>query len=386
MTEQSDRVTVFEIFFDLVFVFAITRVISFMTHSLTFLTLTRGLILLLLLWWSWCAYAWLGNQVRADQGLIQVGMLVAMVALFVAGLVMPDAWGGRESLDAPLIVAITFAVVRVVYILSYLYAAGDDRRLRLQLLLETIPQSLALAAIIVGAVLGGTALTALWAGAFMIDFGCGRILSTLIRGYQLRSPAHFAERHGLVLIIALGESLISVGVGAGPSITKGIVLVAAGLGFAIAVCLYWLYFANVQEFASRALEKASGVRRAQIGRDAYTFAHFPMIAGILYMAVGIEEVVAHVARGGSTVSGGAPLDWPSLIALFGGAAFYLVGRMAFLLIATKSFSPAQLVVAVASLLVIPAARNLPAIAALGLVGALLICLVGYEQMRVSPES
>jgi len=384
MTEESDRVTVFEIFFDLVFVFAITRVISFMTHSLTFLTLTRGLILLLLLWWSWCAYAWLGNQVRADQGLIQVGMLVAMAALFVAGLVMPDAWGGRKSLDASLIVAITFAVVRVVYILSYLYAAGDDRRLRIQLLLETIPQSLALVAIIVGAVLGGTALTALWAGAFVIDFGSGRIISTFIKGYQLRSPPHFAERHGLVLIIALGESLISVGVGAGSSITKGIVLVAAGIGFAIAVCLYWLYFANVQEFASRALEKASEVRRAQIGRDAYTFAHFPMIAGILYMAVGIEEVVAHVARGGSTISG-APLNWAALIALFGGAALYLVGRMAFFLIAAKSSAPAQLVVAVTLLLVIPAARHLPALAALGLVCALLICLVGYEKVRVLPE-
>jgi low temperature requirement protein LtrA len=383
-TEESHRVTFFEIFFDLVFVFAITRVISFMTHSLTFLTLTQGLILLLLLWWSWTAYAWLGNQVRADQGLIQVGMLVAMAALFVAGLVMPDAWGGGESLDPPLIVAITFAVVRAIYILSYLYAAGDDRRLRMELLLETIPQSLALVAIIVGAVLGGTALTALWAGAFVIDFGSGRIISTLISGYQLRSPAHFAERHGLVLIIALGESLISVGVGAGPSITRGIVLVAAGIGFAIAVCLYWLYFANVREVASRALGEASEVRRAQIGRDAYTFAHFPMIAGILYMAVGIEEVVVHVARGGSTVSG-APLDWPALIALFGGAALYLVGRMAFLLIAARSFPPAQLVVAVTSLLVIPAARNLPALAALGLVGALLICLVGYEQLRVLPE-
>jgi low temperature requirement protein LtrA len=384
VTEESHRATSFEIFFDLVFVFAITRVISFMTHSLTFLTLAQGLILLLLLWWSWSAYAWLGNQTRVDQGLIQVGMLVVMAALFVAGLVMPDAWGGRKSLDAPPIVAITFAVVRVVYISSYLYAAGDDRRLRIQLLLETIPQSMALVAIIIGAVLGGTALTVLWAGAFVIDFGSGRISSTLIGGFHLRSPAHFAERHGLVLIIALGESLVSVGVGAGPSITSGIVLVAAGIGFVIAVGLYWLYFANVQEITSRALGEASEVRRAQIGRDAYTFAHFPMIAGILYMAVGIEEVVAHVARGGSTV-GGAPLDWPALIALFGGAALYLVGRMTFLLFATKSSSQAQLVVAVASLLVIPAARHLPALAALGLVGALLICLVGYEQLRVLPE-
>jgi len=367
----------------LVFVFAITRVISFLTDSLTFLTLIRGLILFLLLWWAWSAYAWLGNQARADQGPIQIGMLVAMAALFVAGLVMPDAWGGGESLDAPLIVAIAFAVVRVVYLLSYLYAAGDDRRLRSQLLLDAIPQSLALVAIIVGAVLGGTAQTALWAGAFVIDFGGGRVSSTFL-GFRLRSPAHFAERHGLVLIIALGESLISVGVGAGTSISSRIVPVAAGLGFAIAVCLYWLYFAKVQEAATRALRAASEVRRAQIGRDAYTFAHFSLIAGILYMAVGIEEVVAHVTQGGST-AGGAPLDWPALIALFGGAAVYLFGRTAFLRIATGSSPPAPPVIAVMALLLLPVARHLPALAALGLVASLLVGLVGYEQLTPSPE-
>jgi low temperature requirement protein LtrA len=380
-TEESHRVTSFEIFFDLVFVFAITRVISFMTRSITFLTLAQGLILLLLLWWAWSAYSWLGNQARADQGLIQAGMLVAMVALFIAGLVIPDAWGGGEGLDAPLIVAITYGVVGVVYLLLYLYAAADDRRLRVQLLISTVPQSLALIAIIFGAVLGSTAQTVLWAAAFVIGFGGGRV-SSGFSGYQLRSPGHFAERHGLVLIIALGESLISVGEGVGSSVSNGVVLAAAVLGFTIAVFLYWLYFAKTEEAARHALAEASEMRRAKIARDAYTLAHFPMVAGILYMAVGIEEVVAHVNRAGSAATG-APLDWPAVIALFGGTALYLIGRTAFLRLAAGPTPPAQLVVAVTALLLMPAAQNLPALAALGLLTVLLASLVGYEQLTMS---
>src|SRR3984893_1729092 len=132
-TAESHRVTSFEIFFDLVFVFAITRVVSFMARSLTALTLARGLILLLLLWWSWTAYVWLGNRVRTDRGLVRAGMLVVMAALFGAALVMPDAWTRHTgTVDAPLILAAAFIVVRLVYFGLHLAAAANDRRLRVQ--------------------------------------------------------------------------------------------------------------------------------------------------------------------------------------------------------------------------------------------------------------
>ena len=236
--------TPFEIFFDLVFVFAVTRAISFMTHSLTFLTLTQGLILLLLLWWSWSAYAWVGNQARADQGLIQLGMIVAMAALLIAGLVIPDAWGGDHS-DAPVILAVSLAVVRVVYTGLYLYAAAGDRRLRTQVLLGAIPQSAAWIAFIAGALIGGAAQTVLWAAAVAIDFG-GAWVTSSFSGYHLRSPAHFAERHSLVLIIALGESLVAVDEATRSSVKGWLVLAAGALGFAVAVCLYLLYFAQIR--------------------------------------------------------------------------------------------------------------------------------------------
>jgi low temperature requirement protein LtrA len=380
-TQESHRVTSFEIFFDLVFVFAIIRVVSFMTHSLTFLTLAQGLILLLLLWWSWSAYAWVGNQAKADQGLMEAGMVVAMAALFIAGLVMPDAFGGGP-IDAPLILALALAVVRVVYNGLYLYAAVGDRRLRAQLLLGTIPLSAAWIAFIVGALIGGTAQTLLWAAAIVIDYGGGRVTSSF-SGYQLRSPRHFSERHGLILIIALGESLISIGEGTGPSVTGWLVLAAGTLGVALAVCLYVLYFAQAKETAESALTRAPEARRIKIARDAYTFAHFPMIAGILYIAVGIQEVLIHITHGGSPTAG-EPLGWPAATALYAGAAMYLVGRAAFLRLSAGPFPAAQLPAAAVALILLPAARYLPALAALGLITALVAGQAGYEQLN--PQS
>jgi hypothetical protein len=258
MTAESHRVTSFEIFFDLVFVFAITRVGSFMARSLTAVTLARGLILLLLLWWSWTAYVWLGNRVRTDQGLVRSGMLVVMAALFIAALVMPDAWSRHTgTVDAPLIVAAAFIVVRLIYFGLHLTAAAEDSRLRTQLLADAIPQTFSLAPLIAGAVLaGGAWQTALWAAAFVIDFGGGWIASR-VGGWQVRSPGHFAERHRMVLIIVLGESLISVGTGAGDSVTRTMVLVAAALGFAAVVCLWRLYFEHLAAAAQDALEHAS---------------------------------------------------------------------------------------------------------------------------------
>ncbi len=370
--------TPFEIFFDLVFVFAVTRAISFITHSLTFLTLTQGLILLLLLWWSWSAYAWVGNQARADRGLIQLGMIVAMAALLIAGLVMPDAWGGGHS-DAPVILAVSLAVVRVVYTGLYLYAAAGDRRLRAQVLLGAIPQSAAWIAFIVGALIGGAAQTVLWAAAVAIDFG-GAWVTSRFSGYHLRSPAHFAERHGLVLIIALGESLVAVDEATRFSVEGWLVLAGGALGFAVAVCLYLLYFAQAADIAEEALARAPEARRSKIARDGYTFAHFPMIAGILYVAVGIEEVLVHITQGGSPTAG-ERLGWPAVTALYCGAALYLAGRAAFLRLTAGPVPAAQLLAAAVALMLLPAARYLPALAALGLITVVVAGLVGYEELN-----
>ncbi|MEY9835777.1 low temperature requirement protein A [Streptacidiphilus sp. EB103A] len=384
MTAESHRVTSFEIFFDLVFVFAITRVGSFMARSLSAATLARGLILLLLLWWSWTAYVWLGNRVRTDQGLVRSGMLVVMAALFIAALVMPDAWSRHTgTVDAPLILAAAFILVRLIYFGLHLTAAAEDSRLRAQLLADAIPQTFSLVPLIAGAVLAGAWQTALWALAFTIDFGGGWIASR-VGGWKVRSPGHFAERHRMVLIIVLGESLISAGTGAGDSVSRTMVLVAAALGFAAVVCLWRLYFEHLAAAAEDALEHASPVRRARIARDAYTMVHFLLIAGVLYLALGIREVLAAVTDS-SASSLGAPLNWPALTALYAGTAAYLLGHAAFTRLTVGRVPPAQPAAAAALLILLPATRHLSALTALAVVSATLIALTAFKGRAAARE-
>ncbi|WP_052441648.1 low temperature requirement protein A [Streptacidiphilus anmyonensis] len=384
MTGESHRVTSFEIFFDLVFVFAITRVGSFMARSLTATTLARGLILLLLLWWSWTAYVWLGNRVRTDQGLVRAGMLVVMAALFIAALVMPDAWSHHTgTVNAPLILAAAFILVRLVYFGLHLTAAAQDSRLRAQLLADAIPQTFSLAPLIAGAVLAGAWQTALWALAFTIDFGGGWIASR-VGGWNVRSPGHFAERHRMVLIIVLGESLISAGTGAGDSVSRTTVLVAAALGFVAVVCLWRLYFEHLAAAAEDALEHASPARRARMARDAYTMVHFLLIVGVLYLALGAREVLTAVT--GSVSNLGIPLDWPALTGLYAGTAVYLAGLAAFTRLTVQYVPRAQLAVGAGLLILLPVARHLSALSALTVVSVALIAVTAFERRVVAPKS
>jgi low temperature requirement protein LtrA len=371
LTEEAHQVTSFEVFFDLVFVFAMIRVTNFITTPLTWESLAEGSLLVLLLWSTWSAYSWVGNQTRADTGLVRAGVTVAMAAIFVAGLVMPEAWNDRAPLDPPVVLAVAFAIARVIYLALYLRATAGDRHVRSQLLLDTIPQSLALIAIIVGAVVGGPAQAAAWAAAFAVDFSGGR------GSFRLRSPGHFAERHTLVMIIALGETLIAVGEGAGITISHWLVIGAAVLGLALVVSLWWLY-AGSTAAAQRGLEQTDPSRRARMARDAYTLAHLPLIAGALYLAAGVEEVMSHLSAGHSTHAAAA-LGWLAAIALYGGVAMYLVGRVAFVRLTGGPVSVPLLVAAGVMVLLLPAAASLPAVAALGLLCVLVAVMAGYDR-------
>jgi low temperature requirement protein LtrA len=334
--------------------------------------MAEGVLLVLLLWSSWSAYAWVGNQARADTGLVRAGVTVAMAAMFVAGLVIPQAWDASAPIDPPVVLAVAFAATRVIYLILYLRATTGDRHVRSQLLLDTIPQSLALIAIIGGAVVGGATQAAAWAAAFAVDFSSG------VRGYRLRSPSHFAERHGLVMIIALGETLIAVGEGAGIAIAHWPVLAAAVLGLAVVVCLWWLY-SGCTAAGERALDRADPPGRARMARDAYTLAHLVMITGALYVAAGVEEVITHVTAGRSEHAAAA-LGWLAAIALYGGAALYLVGRVAFVRLTGGPVAGAPLVAAGLTVLLLPAAASLPAMASLGLPCVLAVAITGYDRL------
>src|SRR5215213_8586684 len=170
-TREDHAVTTLELFFDLVFVFAITQVTAFMADDIGPRGLLRGLVLLALLWWAWCSYAWLGNQARADAGILRAAMLVAMAALFLVALAIPEAWGDAAGgLRAPVLLAVCLAVVRLGHLTVYWIAAGDDAGLRRQLRRTAVPVGTAAVLLVTGAVLGGAAQTALWALALVVDY------------------------------------------------------------------------------------------------------------------------------------------------------------------------------------------------------------------------
>ena len=374
-SEEIHRVTTFEVFFDLVFVFAIIRITTFVTNPLSTATLAEGLLLVLLLWWSWSAFAWVGNQSRADTGLVRAAVTVAMAAVFVAGLVIPDAWDSSGAMDPPVVLAVAFVVARLIYLALYLRVTAGGRRTRVLSGLDTLPQLIAVCLVMAGAVVGGWTQAALWTAAFAIDFGSAR-LSPGLRSYHLRSPSHFAERYGLVLIIALGETLIAVGEGAGHTITHWLVLVAAVLGLVIVVGLWDLY-SGCTSTAERALEGVGDRDRAVMARDAYTGCHFLLILGALYLAAGIEEVIYHISSGG-TGHADAALGWLAALALYGGPAVYLLGRFAFLQLTAGSSRLAPLAGAGLIVLLLPVAASVPALAALGLLCAVVAAVAGFD--------
>ncbi|MFE9194065.1 low temperature requirement protein A [Micromonospora sp. NPDC007208] len=380
LVEEAHRATTFEIFFDLVLVFALTRLIGFMAESLGPLTLYQGLLLLLWFWYTWSCYTWLGNQVRADNGPVLAGMLAAMAAIFVAALVIPQAWQRHDGvLSPPLTLAIAYIVVRGLHLGLMTYASSGNPQYRRQTLRFAVSTTLAWAPLLVGALLGGTAQAVLWAVAFLVDFGGGRIATAASFG-EVRSGAHFAERHGLVLIIVLGESLLSAGAGAGLAVLAWPVLLAAVFGFAATVCLWWLYFVGVAPAAAEVLTSASPRtrRRQQLASDAYTLAHLPLVAGVVYFALGVHLILASLTDQPRHPAG-EPMGWLATAVLYSGTALYLIGRLLFLRLTVGS-SPGQLVAIGVVLLLVPVARTLPALAALGLLVVFLAALVLYEQL------
>ncbi|MGW8565407.1 low temperature requirement protein A [Isoptericola sp. NPDC055881] len=354
-TRAGDRTTPFEIFFDLVFVFALTRVVALVEAAPGAAALGRGLVLLLMLWWSWCAFIWLGNQVRLDRGFVRVGMLVTMAALFVIGLVVPEAWVARPGVVAPAVVlAIAFTVVRACYVVLLVAVAWRRRRLRTQILLDLVPQSLSIGLLFAGALLGGGWQTALWASAFVVDFGGGRSASRY-RGWRVGSAGHLAERHDLVLIIALGETVLATGARVDPWTSDPAALGVVLLGFLLTVSLWWAFFGRLSGEAARALESSDRSRRSALARDGYTFGHLPIVGGVVLVALGVALLLDDVAG-----APGAPADGFAVAVLAGGVVSFLLGLETFRWVLLGRWRPES---AVAAALVLATAAASPWLAA-----------------------
>ncbi len=377
--DESHRVTTLELLFDLVFVFAFTQVTQLLADDPTGVGVLRGIVLLALLWWAWCSYAWLGNQAHADEGVVRATLIVAMAAMFVVALSIPEAFADREGgLKAPLVLAACYLVVRIAHLSCYWVAAGDDAGLHRQLLMTAVPVMTAGGLLVAGGAIGPPAQTLLWAGALLVDYA--GIWLTGTSGWRLNSAGHFAERHGLIVIIAIGESIVAIGVGVGSEPLSWPVLVAAMLGITIAVCLWWLYFDVVAPVAEQVLVRTQGEQRSRLARDSYTYLHFPIVASIVFIALGLKKVLEYVADDDHHELSDALTGVP-LAALFGGVAVYLAGHVSFRRRNVGSWNPHRLTAIAVVLVLLPVAWQLPALVSLGLVAGVLVGLVAYETVR-----
>jgi low temperature requirement protein LtrA len=377
-TQEGHGVTTLELFFDLVFVFAITQVTALMAEDLGWRGVLRGLVLLALLWFVWCSYAWLGNQAHADEGIVRPAVIAAMAAMFLAALAIPEAWQDEGGgIRAPVVLAGAIALVRLLHLSVYAVAALGDAELRRQLLRTAIPVSVAVTLLVVGALIGGATQTVLWALALVVDYSGVYASGT---GWRLPSPVHFAERHGLIIIIALGESIIAVGVGVLDLPLTVPIAGAALLGLAVSVALWWLYFDVVAPVAERELRRRDGVERVRLARDSYTYLHFPMVAGVIYLALGLKKVAEYVGDT-SHHSLTDPLPTTALWAMYGGVAAYLIAHLAFRLRNVGSINRPRAVVALIVLVAPLAVGDLPALAALGVLAGVLVALIAFEVIR-----
>jgi low temperature requirement protein LtrA len=378
---EEARVTPIELFCDLVFVFSLTQVTALMAGDLTGRGLTRGMLVLALLWWCWVGYAWLGNVVRADEGIARAAMFGAMAAMFVLALSVPEAFDDRSGgLSGPMVFAFAYLAVRLLHLAIFWLASGGDPGLRRQLL-RFMPSLLgSTALLVVASQLHGGWQTLTWVTAVVADY-VGTMLSGA-SGWRLNSASHFAERHGLIIIIALGESIVAIGVGVGALPLSAPIVVASVLGLTIAACLWWAYFDVVTLMGERVLRRSEGEERARLARDAYTYLHMPMVAGIVLVALGLKKVIEFVGDGTHHELSDV-LRWLPLATLYGGAALYLLSLAAFKRRIVRILSVGRTVVAALLLALIPAAAQLPALAALGLLAAVLIALIVFETLRFS---
>jgi low temperature requirement protein LtrA len=378
-TDDTHSVTTLELFFDLVFVFALTQVTALMADDPTVRGLLRGLVLLALLWFAWCSYAWLGNQARADEGILRLAMLVAMGALFLVALAIPESFeDGPGGLFAPFVLAACYAVVRVAHLVVYVVAAGTDRALRRQLLVTAVPVGTACLLLVAGGAIGPPVQSLLWALALVVDYSGVWLAGT--SGWRLYSARHFAERHGLIVIIALGESIVAIGVGVADVPVTWAIVGASLLGLGIAIALWWIYFDVVALVAERVLSNLQGEERARLGRDSFTYLHFPMIAGIVYLALGMKKVLTYVADTAHHDLAD-PLPGTVLTAMYGGVVLYLVALSGLRRRNVGAWNRQRLVVSALVVAMLPLVWSAPAIVALAALAVLLLGLIVFETVH-----
>jgi low temperature requirement protein LtrA len=309
--EDAVRVSTLELFFDLVFVFTITQLTSVLAHEANLRGLLQVVLMLGVIWWMYSGYVWLTNAVTPDRIERRVVLIAGMTAFFIVALAVPHAF--REG--GP---AFGLAYLVVVLVHTGMFAKGTSAR-TLSAVLGLAPYNLVSGLLVLaGGLAGGTVQYVLWMAAFALEW----VTPSLIRGaagFEI-AAGHFVERHGLVVLIAIGESVIAVGVGAEARALDLELAGIAALGLGLSACLWWAYFAGDDARAEAALAEAEPERRARLAVNAFGYWHLLILLGVVAIAAAEKTVVAHPYDA---------LGSAEAIALGGGAALFLLGDVGF---------------------------------------------------------
>lgn len=378
IVKDDALVTPLELFFDLVFVYALTQVTALVAAHLDAIGLVRGAIVLALVWWCWAGYSWLGNVIRADEGATRAAFIAVMAAMFVASLAIPEAFEDLPGgLSGPMVLAACYAVIRYVHLGIFWYTArsSGDTGLASTLLRFGSVATVSVVLLIVGAQMDAAARTWLWGAAVLVDYAGTQMIGA--GGWRLFAPKHFSERHGLIIIIAIGESIVSIGVGASDLPVSASLVVAASVGIVLCAMLWWIYFDVTAIAAEHRLAETEGATRTALARDAYTFIHLPMVAGIILMALGLKKALAYIG-GADGHSWHDALHGLPLWALHLGPALYLMSLAAFRYRIIKTVGESRPITAALLVASAFAGSHMPVMWDLAIVTAILVGLVAFE--------
>ena len=359
--ESERRVTPLELLFDLVFAFGFTQVTALLFDEPTWSGVGKGLLVIAALWWAWSSYAWLTSTVDTDNFRVSAAMLAAMAAMFVAALAVPETFGRQGGAFG-----VAFLIVNIMFLAIFALTTRNETEL-LRAILRIVPTFLTGAILITAAgYVHGTLRPVLWLLALVVGM-FGPLLRGMT-GWRLQ-PAHFIERHGLIVIIAIGESLIAIGIGARKTDLSADVILAAVLGLVVVMSFWLAYFDFFPLRARQLLADHSGEQRTALARDVFTYLHLPMVAGIILFAFAMRATLVHV---------GSDLDTVRAFGLTCGPALYLWAFVGLRFRVSRSLGRGRLIAAVVCAALLPAARVVPGLAAVALVAVVFVALHAYE--------
>lgn len=310
-TDEAQGATFVELFFDLVFVYAITQLTASVLHDLSWSGVARFLPVFWLVWWAWTQFTWTLNLADTEHTQIRLLTLAATAVAFFLAQALPDAYtsGGVWF-------AVSYVVVRLLGLGGQMWVIGDDEVQRQGFVRFVAASLLGLALVVVGGLVDPDVRVWFWLGAIAADLATANIAG---RSTWVLEAGHFAERHGLIVIIALGESLIAAG-NATSGLERDLSFAITTSGAVVATgALWWTYFGTLHGGLEERLADQGDTERGGFARDVFSLWHAVVVAGVIGMAVGFEEAVAH--PGDALSTGGA-------LALTLGAALFIGGLAA----------------------------------------------------------